>query len=127
MNRKCINCPNEFAERVNKKYCDVCGPIINRQKKATLSSKRYLTTKREYDLFCTKCFESLPIGSHADKLYCEKCLKIHTKLRIKRHGQNRMIKRKLNKFYKNIQFNLIQSPYFVEQTTLNKMILLENK
>ena len=126
MNRRCVNCPNVFPEKINKKYCDVCRPMINRQKKYLINKKRP-STRMECDLFCTKCFTSLPVGSHADKMYCEKCLKIHTKYRMKKHGQNRVIKRKLNNFYKNIQFNLLQSPYLVEIKTLNGIILLENK
>ncbi len=130
MNKRCVNCPNTFelnTKNRNRKYCDVCKIIILKEQKKKNDLSRYHTTRREYDLFCTKCFASLPTGSHQDKMYCEKCLKIHTKQRVAAHIRNKRNRIKLDKFYKNLRINLIQSPYLIDIKTLNKIILLENK
>ena len=121
MNRKCVNCINFFPltpKTRNRKYCSVCKILIAKQQR---------NTRKDFDLFCLDCNFSLPLGSKGDKMYCVKCLRIHRKEDHKRWHIKKTMKGKLNKFYKNLQFNLIQSPYFVEQKTLNTIILLENK
>ena len=116
MKRICINCKNEIeVKTLQTKYCPVCKILIWKKQKKIRMDQRYKTTRREYDLFCTKCFASLPTGSHLDKLYCEKCLKVHTRQRVAANTRKKRNGKKLDKFYKNLRINLIQTPYLIER------------
>lgn len=116
MIKKCVNCPIKFDSKINSKYCVICRVLVRKQQN---------TRKKEFDMFCLDCNESLPINSKGDKMFCIKCRKIHQK----RDQRNWYIRKtnKLTLFYKNIQYNLIQSPYFTDRKTLSSAILLENK
>src|SRR3990167_3288820 len=121
MNKKCVNCPNVFLTTIktrNKKYCDVCKIIVWKKQKKEYGKRRYSTTRIECDLFCTKCFEPLPIGSHNDRRYCDGCL-IKRKRNMKMKNYN--IK-KLDLFYKNLRINLMNNPYLVERRKMELLI-----
>ena len=104
----------------NRKYCDVCKILVWKEQKKRNDLLRYRTTRIECDLFCVKCFASLPIGSHSDKMYCASCLPKHQKiLKLKRRRAGM-----LAEFYSGLRINLIQSPYLVERKTLKENMLL---
>ena len=78
MRKKCINCHTIIqVKTLQTKYCPKCKLIIwNKQKKEydrKKSLKRKLINK-ERDLSCVECMTSLPIDSHKDRLYCDRCL-----------------------------------------------------
>ena len=126
MIRKCISCKILIdVPSPRTRFCPPCAIIS--QKIKQLEWKKTNITKRDFDLFCMDCNESLPINAKKDKRYCndclrKRCLKSHCKWALDKRN-----KEKLDKFYKNIRINLIESPYLIEIKTLNKIILLENK
>ncbi len=126
MNKTCVICSIPFevnSKNRNKKYCDICRIIVWKKQKKRNDQSRYRTTRIECDLFCIKCFSSLPIGSHNDRKYCASCLSKHQISLNTKKRRNGI----LNEFYHNLKINLIQSPYLIEIKTLNKIILCENK
>jgi hypothetical protein len=114
MKRVCVSCKKEMdVPTLKTKYCAVCAKITHRIK--AREWKRNNTTRREYDLFCLDCNDTLPVNSKGDKKYCEKCLrkrinKIHTQWAISRRK-----KEKLDIFFKNLRINFIQNPYLIER------------
>lgn len=114
MNRSCVICKKIIIVHTLKtKYCSVCKVI--EQRKRSRDWNRIHTTRKEFDLFCLECNVSLPVNSKGDKKYCAKCLRRRI---IQSHGNwmmNKRKKEKLDKFYKNIRINLIQSPYLIEK------------
>lgn len=114
MNKKCVNCPVLFEVGIknrNKKYCDECKVIIWKEQKKRNDLLRYRTTRIECDLYCVKCFASLPIGSHRDRLYCQTCLPKHQSVLNTKKRRSAI----LANFYDNLRINLIQTPYMVER------------
>lgn len=110
MIRKCVNCRVEIkVQTLQTKYCSICKVIIARQQRST---------KKECDLFCLDCNASLPLGSKADKMYCSLCSRKRSKLSHKKVYNGK----KLDKFYKNLRINLIQSPYLVERRRIEVTI-----
>lgn len=110
MKRSCVNCRIEIdVPTLQTKYCPICKVIIAKQQRST---------KKECDLFCLDCNASLPIGSKADKLYCNSCSR---KRMIISHRKiyNR---KKLDRFYKNLRINLIQTPYLIERNKIELVI-----
>jgi len=106
---KCTVCDNKITmlgiKGLPKKYCS-----INCSKKASLKRKLNVTRK-EYDLFCMECNTTLPLGTHRNKNYCKKCLRLHRKHYQRSRHISKTMKTKLDNFYKNIRINFIQSPY----------------
>ena len=124
MNRPCINCRKTMTVKtLQKKYCDTCGPIIQKEK-----SNDWLreNRRRDFDLFCLECNEPI-LNALGGRKYCNKCAAMRAKSKRCQSMKNQKIRVKLNRFYKNIQFNLIQSPYFVDMKTLSNIIIVENK
>ena len=78
--RKCVNCDNVFeitTKTRKRKYCDVCKLIIWKKQKKEHDVKKSIKRKLinlERKLSCVECMTNLPINSHRDRLYCDKCL-----------------------------------------------------
>ena len=114
MNRPCVICKRIIiVKSLKTKYCGVCSLATKRVK--ARDWKRLHTTRKDFDLFCLECNVSLPIGSKGDKLYCVICARNRIKKQYSKYNKQKILRNKLNKFYKNIQFNIIQSPYFVDR------------
>lgn len=114
MIRKCVECRvNIDVKSIRTKYCQICKVIINKKKKSEWDKK--FRRKIAYDMFCLDCNESLPINSRSDKLYCEICAKKRYNKQHNDYLKNRYKTEKLDKFYKNIRINLIQSPYLIDR------------
>lgn len=124
MNRPCVNCRKIITVKtLQQKYCDVCGPIIQKEKSNDwLRNNR----RRDFDLFCLECGGTIP-NALGGRKYCDLCADIRAKTARSKCMKNQKIRVKLDKFYKNLRINLIQSPYFVDRKTLSSIILLENK
>ena len=107
MKRRCVSCKVEIeVANLKTKYCVLCAEMEKRRQ-----IREWQIKKKEFDLFCLDCNESLPINAKADKKYCTDCLR---KRVIKSHCRwawSRRRKAKLEKFYKNLRINFIQSPY----------------
>ena len=82
---------------------------------------------KSFDLYCIKCNVTLPLGCNPKREYCNECFKIHRKEYNKIKHKQMYESKKLKDFMENQKITLIQSPYFVDQKTLNKIILMENK
>ena len=124
MNRPCINCRKIITVKtLQQKYCSSCGPIIQKEK-----SNDWLRDhrRRDFDLFCLQCDVVLS-NAIGGRKYCDICADIRAKTARCKSMKNQKMRVKLNKFYKNLQFNLIQSPYFIDKKSLSNVILLENK
>jgi|CXWL01.1.fsa_nt_gi hypothetical protein len=124
MIRGCIRCKIEIHVRnLQTKYCLICGPIIQKEK-----SNDWLreNRRRDFDLFCLQCNCSIS-NAIGGRKYCNICADIRVKSKRCQSMKNQKLRVKLNKFYVNLRFNFIQSPYFVERKSLNKITLLENK
>lgn len=78
--------------------------------------------RKDYDLYCIRCEELLPLGSPNDKQYCNGCWKIHKKEYNKELYHKTTYKRNLRKFYDFQRIPLIQSPYFTERRILKVKI-----
>lgn len=103
MIRSCVNCRKEIdVPNLQTKYCNLCKIIIAKAQK---------TTKKEFDMFCMDCDVSLPVGSKADKMYCCTCARKRMNISHRKMYSGK----KLNKFYKNLRINLIQTPYLVDR------------
>ena len=110
--RACVICKKEIPViTLRQKYCDSCQLKIQRQKTKDWH-KLHPTTRKAYDLFCITCNKSIPIGSTNAQLFCESCIKERVKKQHNGYYRNRKTIKLLNNFYKNLQFNFIQSPYF---------------
>lgn len=108
MNRKCIRCKTSIQVKTLKtKYCNPCAVIMQKEK-----SNDWLRENRrmDYDLFCIQCNEKLP-DAIGGRIYCTKCAQARNKLKRLQSLKNQKIRVKLDKFYKNLRINLIQSPY----------------
>lgn len=124
MNRLCVICKILIsAPTLKTKYCTVCAK--NQQRIRSNNWSRKNITRKEYDLFCLDCNDSLPVGCKGDKKYCKECLRDRIRFIHNNHALSKRKKEKLNKFYKNIRINLIQSPYLVEKTLLNNILLVK--
>ena len=110
MNRACVICKVSIdAPTLKRKYCSICA-VVQQRTRARNWNKRKITRK-EVDLFCMDCNETLPIGCKGDKKYCNKCLRDRIKFIHNNHALSKRKKVKLDNFYKNIRINLIQTPY----------------
>ena len=93
------------------KYCKPCAVIMQKEK-----SNDWLreNKRRDYDMFCLQCNESLPdfVGG---RIYCKKCAQARNKIKRLSCLKSQRKKVKLGKFYKNLRINLIQSPYLVDR------------
>ena len=108
MKRCCVVCKTVIeVVTLKTKYCILCAELEKRKQ-----IKEWQIRRKEFDLFCLECNVSLPINAKIDKKYCTDCLR---KRVIKSHCKwawSRRRKAKLDKFYKNLRINFIQSPYF---------------
>ena len=110
MKRVCITCKVIIDVPTSKtKYCHHCA-ILSKRKKANEWRERNIT-KRDFDLFCLECNDSLPINAKGDKKYCSKCLRKRVIASHSKWAWSRRRKAKLDSFYKNLRINFIQSPY----------------
>ena len=110
MKRPCVICKTEIeVPTLNTKYCGLCASV--QQRKRANDWRRNNVTKREFDLFCLDCNETLPINAKGDKKYCNKCLRKRVVKSHVRWAMSRRKKDKLDKFYKNLRINFIESPY----------------
>ena len=96
---------------MKEKYCRECAIIKqNELKNKWLRENR----KRDYDLFCLECNATLP-SFRGGKQYCDFCADARNKEKRKQYMKNQKIRIKLDRFYKNIRINLIQSPYLIDR------------
>ena len=78
--KKCVKCYtpiNTTVKTRNRKYCDICKIVIWKRQKKEYDIKKSIKRKLinlERKLSCVECMTSLPINSHRDRLYCDKCL-----------------------------------------------------
>lgn len=108
MNRKCIRCRTDIDVKTLKtKYCKPCAVIMQKEK-----SNDWLreNRRRDYDLFCIQCNIPMP-DAKSDKLYCQKCAQARNRIKRLESLKNQKLRIKLDRFYKNLRINLIQSPY----------------
>jgi hypothetical protein len=126
MIRGCTVCKKNIeVPTLQTKYCSDCAKIMYR--KRARDWKRNHITRKEFDLFCLDCNVSLPLNSKGDKKYCSLCARKRTKQSRKVCYLSKKRRDKLDKFYKNLRINFIESPYFAERKSLNSIVLLENK
>jgi len=110
MIKTCIVCTNSFEIITrNTKYCPKCK-IIKHQDQIKEWKKTNIT-KKDCDKYCLECFETFPINTNKNKLYCDKCLKKHRKSDHKQYHIKKTMHKKLKIFYKNLLINFIQNPY----------------
>jgi hypothetical protein len=76
--------------------------------------------KNDYDLFCLQCNDTLP-SIKGGKIYCNKCAAARNRLKRCQSLKNQKIRIKLDKFYKNLRINLIQSPYLSERRIIEPL------
>ena len=77
---------------------------------------------KDFDLYCTRCNCTLPVGSPPDKEYCSKCWKIHRKNYNRQKYLATSIRKKTKQFYDFQKISLIQSPYFVDRRKIELTI-----
>lgn len=118
MIRKCIRCKTQIdVKTLNFKYCSPCAVIMQKEKANNwLRENR----RRDYDLFCLQCNESLP-NALGGRQYCAKCAQARNRIKRLQSMKNQKLKVKLDKFYKNLRINFIQSPYITEKHELPKL------
>ena len=124
MNRKCIRCKIEIqVTSLKTKYCGPCAIIMQKEKRDDwLRENR----RRDCDLFCIQCNDKLS-NFAGGRIYCRKCADARNRIKRLQSLKNQKIRVKLDKFYKNLRINLIQSPYFADMKTLSNIIMVENK
>lgn len=57
------------------------------------------------------------------KKYCEPCQKQVIKNCKKRHMSKLRVKKVLNKFYKNLRINLIETPYLIDRRKIELSVM----
>lgn len=119
LSRKCIRCRTDIDVKTLKtKYCKPCAVIMQKEKRNDwLRENR----KRDYDLFCIQCNETLPDFS-GGRIYCKKCAQARNRLKRLQSLKNQKIRIKLDRFYKNLRINLIQSPYLVDRRRIELVV-----
>lgn len=117
--RACIRCKVGIKVKTLKnKYCNPCAVIMQKEK-----SNDWLreNRRRDYDLFCLQCNDPLP-NIAGGRMYCPKCAQARNRIKRLEYLKNQKIRIKLKKFYKNIQINLIQTPYLIDRKEIELII-----
>lgn len=112
LSRKCIRCKTGIeVPNLNTKYCKPCAVIMQKEK-----SNDWLreNRRRDYDLFCLQCNTNLP-DVKGGRQYCKPCAAARNRLKRCKSLKNQKIRKKLDRFYKNIRINFIQSPYLTDR------------
>lgn len=76
----------------------------------------------DFDRYCVMCDGTLPVGSHPEKEYCDKCWIIHRKKYNQTKYYEKVYRTKLKKFYSFQRIPLILSPYFSDKRIERVMI-----